>query len=65
MDEARIAALMEAAAARAVEEKLTPLKLELARMAEREQASRLRDIIGGIGWIVGLVGIAAWFKRPT
>lgn len=64
MDEARITALMEAAAAKAVEEKLTPLKLELARMAERDQSSGLRDIIGGIGWIVGLVGIAAWFKRP-
>ena len=64
LDEARITALMEAAVAKAVEEKLTPLKLELARMAEQEQSSRLRDIIGGIGWIGGLVGLAAWFKRP-
>ncbi|MBI4805127.1 MAG: hypothetical protein HY795_07820 [Desulfovibrio sp.] len=64
MDEAKFTALMEAAVAKTVEEKLTPLKLELARIAEQEQSSRLRDIIGGLGWIVGLVGIAAWFKRP-
>jgi len=64
MDEARITALMEAAVAKAVEEKLTPLRLELARMVEQDRSSRLRDIVGGLGWIVGLVGIAAWFKRP-
>jgi len=64
LDEARLSALVEAAAARAVEEKLTPLKLELARMAAQEQSTRMRDIIGGIGWIIGLVGVAAWFKRP-
>jgi nickel transport protein len=62
--ESRISALVEAAAAKAVEERLTPLKLELARMAEQERSSRLRDIIGGLGWIIGLVGIVAWFKRP-
>lgn len=64
LDETRLAALVEAATAKAVEEKLTPIKLELARMAAQEQSTRVRDIVGGIGWIVGLVGIAAWFKRP-
>ena len=23
----------------------------------------LKDIVGGIGWIFGLVGVAAWFRR--
>ncbi|MFP5223668.1 MAG: hypothetical protein ACLGSA_15355 [Acidobacteriota bacterium] len=64
LDEARLAALVEAAVARAVDEKLAPLKLQLSRMAEQDQSARMRDIIGGIGWIIGLVGIAAWFKRP-
>jgi nickel transport protein len=64
LDEARLAALVEAAVAKSVDEKLAPLKLQLARMAEQDQSARMRDIIGGIGWIIGLVGIAAWFKRP-
>lgn len=64
LDEARLAALIEAAVSKAVDEKLTPLKLQLARMAEEDQSARMRDIIGGLGWIIGLVGIAAWFKRP-
>jgi nickel transport protein len=64
VDESRLAALVEAATAKAVEEKLTPLKLELARLAAQGQSTRVQDIVGGIGWIVGLVGIAAWFKRP-
>jgi len=64
LDEARLTALIEAAVAKAVDEKLAPLKLQLARMAEQDQSARMRDIIGGIGWIIGLVGIAAWFKRP-
>jgi len=64
LDEARLAALIEAAVSKAVDEKLAPLKLQLARMAEQDQSARMRDIIGGIGWIIGLVGIAAWFKRP-
>ncbi|WP_243310869.1 hypothetical protein [Fundidesulfovibrio agrisoli] len=68
MDEARLAALVEQAVAKAVppivEEKLAPLRLQLARMAEQDQSARMRDIVGGLGWIIGLVGIAAWFKRP-
>lgn len=64
LDEARLAALIEAAVAKAVDEKIAPLKLQLARMAEQDQSARMQGIIGGIGWIIGLVGIAAWFKRP-
>lgn len=64
LDEARLAALIEAAVAKAVDEKLAPLRLQLSRMAEADQSARMQGIIGGIGWIIGLVGIAAWFKRP-
>lgn len=64
LDEARLTALVEAAVAKSVDEKLAPLRLQLARMAEQDQSAHMRDIIGGIGWIIGLVGIAAWFKRP-
>ncbi|WP_243439458.1 cobalamin biosynthesis protein CbiL [Fundidesulfovibrio soli] len=68
IDETRLAALVEQAVAKAVpaivEEKLAPLRLQLTRMAEQDQSARMRDIIGGLGWIIGLVGIAAWFKRP-
>ncbi|MFZ5426589.1 MAG: hypothetical protein ACOZEN_06420 [Thermodesulfobacteriota bacterium] len=61
---AELAASVEAAAAKVLDEKLAPVKLELARLAAREDSARMRDVVGGIGWIVGLVGIAAWFKRP-
>lgn len=64
LDEAKLAALVEAAVSKAVDEKVAPLRLQLSRMAEADQPARMRDIIGGIGWIIGLVGIAAWFKRP-
>lgn len=64
LDEARLAELVRAATAAAVEERLAPLRQQIARLTEQDNAARLRDIIGGVGWIVGLVGIAAWFKRP-
>ena len=63
-DESRLAALVEKAAAKAVEERIAPLRLELVKLAAREDSTRLQDIVGGIGWIAGLIGIAAWFKRP-
>ncbi|MFP5239646.1 MAG: hypothetical protein ACLGQW_07445, partial [Acidobacteriota bacterium] len=52
MDEARLAALVEQAVAKAVppivEEKLAPLRLQLTRMAEQDQSARMRDIVGGL-----------------
>jgi nickel transport protein len=33
-------------------------------LAEQTEAGpNLRDIIGGIGWIFGLIGVAAYFRR--
>ncbi|NMG65080.1 carboxypeptidase regulatory-like domain-containing protein [Azoarcus indigens] len=37
------------------------LRLVREDIARLEQQIRLRDIIGGIGYIVGIAGIAAWF----
>ena len=31
----------------------------------QEQKVRLTDVLGGIGYIIGLVGVAAYFKRKT
>jgi hypothetical protein len=30
----------------------------------QEQKVRLTDVLGGLGYIFGLVGVAAYFKRP-
>jgi nickel transport protein len=40
---------------------LAPVKRELARIRE-ERSGRFRDILGGIGYIVGLAGLALYFK---
>ncbi len=45
----------------ALDAKLSPIKRMLAEQAEAGPS--LRDIIGGIGWIFGLIGVAAYFRR--
>lgn len=44
----------------AMARQLAPLREELA--AERD-ARRLQDILGGLGYIFGLAGLALWWKR--
>ena len=47
----------------ALDAKLSPIKRMLAE--QTEAGPNLRDIIGGIGWIFGLIGVAAYFRcRP-
>ncbi|MBI5580248.1 MAG: hypothetical protein HY895_13940 [Deltaproteobacteria bacterium] len=46
---------------KALDKKLAPVVRMLAEM--HEQKVRLTDVLGGIGYIIGLVGIAAYFKR--
>lgn len=41
--------------------RLAPLQKELAALRTREPG--LTEIIGGIGWMIGLFGIAAYFRR--
>jgi nickel transport protein len=52
-----LALLVERAVARQVQ----PL---LVQLNNYEDQLRLRDILGGLGFIIGLAGIAAWFKTP-
>jgi len=46
---------------KALDKKLAPVMRMLAEM--HEQKVRLTDVLGGIGYIAGLVGVAAYFKR--
>jgi len=47
----------------ALEKKLGPVKHMLA--AAVDQGPRLQDILGGIGYLIGLAGIIAYFKSKT
>lgn len=50
---------------RVVDAKLAPIKRALARQEER--APDFRDIVGGLGWIVGLLGMGTYvnYRRRT
>lgn len=54
------AAALEQALAKVLEQKLAPLRAQLSKMAA-DQPSQLTQIVGGLGWILGLVGVAAFF----
>ena len=45
----------------ALDSRLAPIKHMLTE--QFEVGPNLRDIIGGIGWIFGLIGVAAYFRR--
>ena len=51
---------LERVVARAVDARLAPVTAALAR--QQDSAPGLRDIIGGIGWILGLLGLATYMK---
>ena len=54
---------VEDVVAAVLDAKLAPIKRAL--LERTEEGPGLREIVGGIGWIFGLVGIAAYFKsRP-
>jgi nickel transport protein len=48
---------------RELEKKLAPIREMLARNSEHR--TDLRDILGGIGYIIGLAGLAAWAKSRS
>jgi nickel transport protein len=52
---------IEQAIEKALDRKLAPVMKMLAE--SRDPGVRLSDVLGGIGYIIGLVGIAAYFKR--
>lgn len=51
---------IEAAVAEALDQKLKPLYKMMAESNQKEPT--IRDILGGIGYILGLVGVAAYFR---
>jgi hypothetical protein len=51
---------LEALIGKVLDEKLAPIKQALAN--RDDGGPGLRDIIGGIGWIIGLMGLAAYLK---
>ena len=57
-----LAPLLEAAVAKAVEEKVAPLRMEITRLAQQNEKAQVRDIVGGLGWIAGLFGLAAFLR---
>ncbi len=48
---------------KALDKKLAPVMRMLAEM--HEPKIRLTDVLGGLGYIFGLVGVAAYFKRKS
>ncbi|HRW60937.1 MAG TPA: hypothetical protein P5340_09815 [Defluviicoccus sp.] len=55
---------MEATIAQAVARQVAPLR---AQLSAYEDQVRLRDVLGGLGYILGLAGLFAWMRarRPT
>lgn len=55
-------AAIEEAVEKALDKKLKPLLSRMAEYRQKETETRITDIIGGIGYILGLVGIGAYFN---
>ncbi len=53
---------LEAIMGDVLDAKLAPLKQALVRLEGEQDAPGLRDIVGGLGWILGLLGAAAYMK---
>lgn len=54
------AAEMEALIGKVLDAKLSPIKQTLAR--QEDSGPSVRDIVGGVGWIIGLLGLATYMK---
>ena len=64
-EEGGTTAYEEAFTARSYEEarrKIESLSREIERLREEAERPGLTEIIGGIGWIMGILGIAAYIK---
>lgn len=51
---------LEAVIGKVLDAKLAPIKQALAR--QEDGGPNVRDIVGGIGWILGLLGLATYMK---
>ncbi len=56
----RIDALTPSAVEAILDERLEPIRQELARLARREDRVRLRDVVAGLGFISGAAGLALY-----
>lgn len=52
---------LEAVFSRVLDKKLAPVYRELA--LSHDKTPRIPEIVGGMGWLIGLGGIAAWARR--
>jgi nickel transport protein len=59
---ARVSAVVAAEVDKAVARQIRPL---LEAQAAAEARIRLNDILGGLGWIAGLVGVGLYFSRRS
>lgn len=53
---------IQSAVEKALDRKLKPLILRMNRLEEARNKPEWSDVLGGIGYIIGLMGIAAWMK---
>lgn len=53
---------IQEAVEKALDKKLKPIMSKLAKARQMETETKITDIIGGIGYILGLVGIGAYFN---
>jgi nickel transport protein len=53
-------AWVAAAVDQAVAARLDPIKAQLARLAEQGDRVSAKDVFGGLGWIIGIFGTAAY-----
>lgn len=44
-----------------IDSRLSPIRQQIARL--EDPSPTIRDVIGGLGWIMGLLGIALYFKK--
>ena len=54
---------IQAAVEAALDRKLSPLIAKLDRLQKAQEQVGIRDIIGGIGYIVGLMGLAVYLRQ--
>ena len=52
---------LEAVFSRVLDKKLAPVYRELA--LSHDKTPGIPEIVGGMGWLIGLGGIAAWARR--
>ena len=61
-DLAKIETLLRAIVSEELQKQLSPIRRSLAEQ-NKDETPRLRDIIGGIGWLLGLGALAQWLRQ--